>query len=90
MKSASDITKILSARINKIIWFLGFHAFALILFVIFAELIFGGYIFYKYAFFPEKESPEMAGSVIKFNNESYQGVMMILNAKEPDGDEVIQ
>ncbi|MCX6718590.1 MAG: hypothetical protein NTY81_03265 [Candidatus Staskawiczbacteria bacterium] len=87
MKSISDIFKIFGERIKKILWFLGLHAFALILFLIFTGFILGGFIFYKYVFLAEKEASVGAENILKFDEKSYQDVLKELQAREESNEE---
>jgi len=82
MKSISDISKTLEARIGKILWILGLRAFLLILLFILLDFIIGGFVFYKYVFLAEEEMPGISGSIIKFDDKTYQNVLQELQAKE--------
>lgn len=82
MKNTPDTLKIFSEKIKKIIWALGLRAFSLILFFILIDLIFGGFIFYKYVFLAQKEEPKAAENILKFDKKSYQGVLSELQARE--------
>lgn len=81
MELTNNILKILSARIKKIIWVLGYRAFLIILLFIFIDLILGGFIFYKYVFLAEKQIPNASG-IIKFNDKAYQNVLEELQIRE--------
>lgn len=80
MKSTPDIIKTLSAQIRKSIWFLGLHAFSLILFLIFIDVILGGFVFYSYVFLAERETPKATGNITKFDLKTYQDVLDELQA----------
>lgn len=81
MKSISDILKTLFARIKKILWNLGLHAFSIILLFIFIDFIFGGVIFYKYVFSAEKEEPKVTENILKFDEKTYLEVLGELQAR---------
>jgi len=74
MKSSADILKIVGARIRKTVWRLGLRAFWLILLIIFVEVIFGGFVFYKYVFLAERVEPTSSEIVVKFNEKIYKSV----------------
>lgn len=76
MISVSNILNESAARIKKIFWALGLHAFLLILILIFLDFILGGLVFYKYVFLAEMENPAAAGNIIKFNTKTYQEVLL--------------
>lgn len=75
MMSVSDLLKILSVRVKKILWLLGLHAFLLILFLILVDLIWGGFVYYQYVYMAESQAPQANGSVIKFDAKTYQVVL---------------
>lgn len=82
MKSTADILKMLSIRIKKILWILGFRAFLLILILVFIDLLWGGFIFYKYVFLVENEGPKAAQNIVKFDVKTYQAVLGELQTRE--------
>lgn len=82
MKITVDISKKLGVIAKKIIWFLGLHAFLLILFLIFVDFIFGGFVLYKYIFLTEKLKPEITGSILKFNDKAYQKLIVEFQIRE--------
>ena len=73
--------KIRKDDIKKNIWFLGYYAFWLTLFLIFLDLIFGSYIFYKYAVSAKAQEPQVSEGVIKFNNDIYKNVLTELEKR---------
>jgi len=84
MKFKFQISKIyaaLAARLKKFMLFLGLHAFWVILFLIFIDLLLGGFVFYKYGFLVEKEKPNITENILKFNEKIYNEVLMELQAK---------
>ena len=82
MKSTSDISKMLIGRIEKTIWFLGLHAFLLILFLVFVDFMLGGFVFYKYVLMAEREEAVVTENIIKFNDTAYNTVLIELQTKE--------
>jgi len=84
MKSISDILEILKVVTKKVIWVLGLHAFLLILFFVFIEVIWGSFVFYKYAFLTEREAPGVAGEILKFDFKKYQRVLNELQSREQE------
>ncbi len=85
MKIAFNASKILFKCANgtkKILWILGSRAFWVILFFIFIDLILGGLVFYKYVFLAEKEKPAISQKIIKFDEKTYQEVLIKLQTKE--------
>ena len=82
MKSMPDLLKKITAKTKEILWILGLHAFLIILLLVFLDIIFGGFILYRYVFLAEKEEPVATGSVIKFDSKSYQDVLEELQARE--------
>jgi len=62
-------------KIKKIPWILGLHAFWIILFFVFIELIIGGFLFYKYAILVKKDEQKIADYNLKFKKIIYQKVL---------------
>lgn len=67
--------KIRIDKIKKIPWILGLHAFWIILFLVFIELVIGGFLFYKYAVLPNKDEMKIADYNLKFKNVIYEKVL---------------
>jgi len=84
MKSTSDILKILATVTKKALWALGRHAFLFILFFVCVEIIWGSFIFYKYAYLAERETPQVTGQILKFDFKKYQKVLNELQIRESD------
>ncbi|MCX6720501.1 MAG: hypothetical protein NTW11_01730 [Candidatus Staskawiczbacteria bacterium] len=82
MKPTTDILKSLGAKVQKVIWFFGLHAFSFILLLILIDLIFGFFVFYNYVYLAEKQEPKVTGTVIKFDTKAYQNVLTELQARE--------
>jgi hypothetical protein len=87
MKSISDISKTLAARIKKTIWILGLHAFPLILFLVFVDLVLGSFIFYNYVLLAEKGEPKVTENILRFDNKTYQDVLTELQARQKSNQE---
>lgn len=66
---------LINAKLRKIIWFLGEHAFGLILSIVLLELLLGGFIFYKCAFLAEKAEPEIGSDNFEFKESAYQEIL---------------
>ena len=81
MKLSLNKFKIKSGDIKKIIWSLEDYAFSLILFFIFIDVLFGGYVLYKYVILAEQKQPIVAEGIIKFDNIAYQNVLTELQAR---------
>ena len=75
MKSSKEYSKNLAIKSKEIIWFFGLHAFSLILLFVFLELIYGGFIFYKYVALVETAEPKVVTGVLKFDEIKYQRVI---------------
>jgi len=82
MKLSLNKLKIKSEDIRKIIWSLEGHAFSLILFFVFIDVLFGGYILYKYVILAEREKPVAMEGVVKFNDNAYQNLLIELQARQ--------
>jgi len=87
MKSILDIIKIITIKTPKIIWLLSLNAFLLILILVFVDFIIGGLVFYDYVFSADKEQPKITGSIIKFDDETYQKVLGELQARDQNSGE---
>lgn len=88
MKSISYTLKILDARIKKIIWVLGLHAFSLILLFVFIDFIVGGFVFYKYIFLAGREEFILTENIIRFDEATYKKVLGELQAREQESKEL--
>jgi predicted PurR-regulated permease PerM len=75
MISIYDILNIISTKIKKTFWFLGLHAFSLIIFLVFIGIILGGFVFYKYVFVATNDRPNTAGNILKFDEKKYQNIL---------------
>ncbi len=63
------------ANAKKILWIIGRHAFAVILILILLDVLFGGFLFYKYVYSAENKNPDIDGNYFKFNDTAYQQVL---------------
>jgi hypothetical protein len=70
----NDFKKIL-VGIKKIPWFLGAHAFLIILLLILVDMAFGAYLFYKYIYIIENQAPEMISGQVIFDEKNYQFIL---------------
>ena len=77
-----DSIKSMPGEIKKMIWFLGMHAFIVILFLVLIDIILGGIIFYNYVFLAEQKTPQTHGNALKFDNKTYQEVIEKLQSIE--------
>lgn len=84
MKFSLEQLKLLPKKARELAWFLGLHAFSVILAFIFIGLIFGALIFFNYVFLAERRIPQTSGSVIKFNEKVYKEIMQKLPLQEPE------
>ena len=93
MKTTADILKITIEDTKKLFWFLGLHAFSVIIFFIFVDVIFGGFVFYQYVYLAEKAQLTTVENIIRFNSNNYQNVLQELQSREsneqPAGIQVI-
>ncbi|MCX6723775.1 MAG: hypothetical protein NT155_01210 [Candidatus Staskawiczbacteria bacterium] len=81
MKLTLDILKPALAEIEKIVWFLGYHAFSLILLLVIIDFIFGGVVFYNNVFMAEQAEPKVSGSILKFDVKTYYQVLIDMQAR---------
>ena len=81
MKSDTDFVKKIIVLVKKIVWNLGLHAFLIILFLVFLDVIFGGFIFYKYVFLVENQDAKVSGSILKFDEKKYQNILADLQRR---------
>jgi len=88
MKSTTDTLKMLVAKIKEAIWTLGTRAFLLVLVLILIDLIFGGFVYYKYVFLAENKEVRVSESIIKFNENAYQQAVKELRAREQGEQEL--
>jgi hypothetical protein len=82
MINTSHILKVFNEKIKNIIWTLGLHAFLLILFLVFIDIILGALVFYQYVFLAEQKEPNITQTVLKFDEKTYQDVLSQLQTAE--------
>ena len=63
---------------SEIIWALGRRAFLFILLFIVIDLIFSGFIFYKYVFLAELKEGKVSNEVLRFNANGYYDAIELL------------
>jgi len=88
MKPAPDLLKIITVRIEKTLWLFGARAFLVILILILADLIFGGFVYYKYVYLAKAEEPKATETIIRFDTKTYQQVVGELQARGQVGQEL--
>ncbi|OGZ62894.1 MAG: hypothetical protein A2998_00745 [Candidatus Staskawiczbacteria bacterium RIFCSPLOWO2_01_FULL_37_25b] len=79
-----------AVKLKKVCLFLGKHAFFFILFMILLELIFGGFLYYNYAFLAEKEKPENGNNYFKFEDSAYQEILKEWEKREIELQEPVR
>lgn len=60
---------------KKILWVIGRHAFLVILVLVLMDILYGGFLYYKYAYLSEKEDPKINSVNSKFNADTYQKII---------------
>ena len=71
-------------KIKKFFYFLAVHIFFIILFFIFLDILFGGFLFYKYVILANQQEPDVQDNSFRFNENAYQDVLDKLEAREKD------
>jgi len=74
MKSRINIFK-KEEKFSKVIWSIGQSAFLFILLFILIDLIFGAFIFYKYAYLAKQRDGEVSEKIFEFDELRYQKVL---------------
>ncbi|MEK7080509.1 MAG: hypothetical protein AAB925_01590 [Patescibacteria group bacterium] len=77
-------------KIKKFFYFLAVHIFFIILILIFLDILFGGFLFYKYVILANRQEPDVQDNTFKFNESAYQSVVDKLEAKEKDFNNLSQ
>jgi len=67
---------------KKVLWFLGSYVFFSILVLIFLDVLFGGFLLYKYAILAKAQEPNTADKNFKFEESAYQEVLIELQTRE--------
>lgn len=70
----NDFKKV-TAVVKKLPCFLALNAFLVILILILVDVLIGGFLFYKYIYLPEKQSPQNNLSQLIFNDKGYRAVL---------------
>ncbi|MFH1968302.1 MAG: hypothetical protein ABIJ84_02865 [bacterium] len=60
---------------KKLPWFLGRHAFWVIIFLVFLSMALGWLLFYNYIITPENRQPETRKGLLSFREDVYQKVL---------------
>ncbi len=76
------IVGIKKERLQKIHWVLGFHAFSIILFLVFLDIMLGIFLFYNYVIIIQIEKQDMPVGAVKFEYDKFQTVLKELEAKQ--------
>jgi hypothetical protein len=62
-------------RVKNIPWFLGTHAFSVVLVLVLLSILLGAFLFYEYVSLAEITFPETYAVASKFQEKSYQAVL---------------
>jgi len=94
MKINADLSSIdfkdLLERIKnskKVFWFLGSHVFFVILVLIFLDIIFGGFLLYRYAVFAKIQDSGAPAQDFRFAESAYKNVLIELQTREQKFEE---
>ena len=85
----NDFKKTLSG-IKKIPWFLGNHAFLIILLLVLVDLFFGAYLFYKYIYIVKNQMPEVISGQVIFDEKNYQLILDQWKKREENFNKIEQ
>lgn len=69
-------------KIKTIHWVLGFHAFGIMLLLIFSGIILGIIIFYTYVVLIQEKEQAISAGTVKFEYKKYQDIVQIWKARE--------
>jgi glucan phosphoethanolaminetransferase (alkaline phosphatase superfamily) len=58
--------------LKEVPWFLGRHAFLIILFFVFLSVAFGGFLYYNYVTVAKNSEPKYNSSAVSFSEDIYQ------------------
>ncbi len=67
---------------KEIPWFLASHAFLIIIFFIFLDILLGALLFQQYVIIPETKAPEQVENNIQFRYNLYQDVLKQWQSKD--------
>lgn len=76
-------------KIGKIFYFIANHAFLTIIVIFIIELIFGGFLFYRYALENNYNKVKTTNDIVKFEEARYQGIINFWKDKQLIFDEVL-
>ncbi len=62
-------------QVKKIPWILGKYAFLFILIFILLDMLFGGFLLYRYVLLVKNEAPQISSIPAKFRDDLYQSVL---------------
>jgi len=68
-------TQQIALGIRKALWFMGEHAFAIVLVLIFLDIVFGGFLVYKYSILAETQKAKIDISSFQFKEGAYQAIL---------------
>ncbi|GEM_PF-2879456 len=77
-------------NIKKVFWFLGAHIFIFILIFILLDMLFGIFLLYEYAIWPQQREPEVMANTLKFQDKAYQEVLRELQSREEKFGSVLE
>ena len=80
--NSHDVSKIAGNAAKRLVWFLGTHAFLIILVLILAGVLFGEFLFYQYVIFAERQDVENAITTTTFKENAYQNILQEWEARE--------
>ena len=78
------------AKVKKLPWILGKHAFLIFLVLLFLFLIMGGFVFYKYNILIKNTEPKISEKTLQFEERAYQNVLAELQNREKRFNEAPQ
>ena len=74
-------------NVKKVFWFLGSHVFFVILTLIFLDIMFGGFLLYRYTFFAKIQDSGAPAQNFRFEESAYKNVLVELQAREQKFEE---
>lgn len=75
---------------TQILWILGSKAFWIIMMILLLELLFGGFLFYKYVFLTAQQNLEVVSSSYKFKENFYQNIVLSWQQREQNFQDFYQ
>lgn len=67
---------------KKILWVIGMHAFLTVIILIIIDIIFGGFLIYKYVILAEENMPAINNTDFQFKDSAYQGILTEWQTKD--------